>query len=155
MGANVMSNNNENKKLEFKLKQTFKEAGQLLSSNSLEVVSGNGKEFESNIEFSTQKRDLSEGLYCVTLTTTLTSKVPGEEKPFMQVSSVYSGIFEINNASEEELEDVIRKHCNSILYPFCRADIKYTIIDTVYPKIDLPTINFFDMPAKEKEKSKV
>jgi preprotein translocase subunit SecB len=83
---------------------------------------------------------LTEGLYEVTVTVTLSTKI-GEKNVFL-VEAKQGGIFEIRNIPAEQMEIVLNIVCPNMVYPYLRANVADVIQRAGFPPIHLAEINF-------------
>jgi len=86
---------------------------------------------------------LSEGLFEVSLTSTITARVDG--KVLFLVEANQSGIFEFTNIPPEQLDLMLGISCPTILYPYLRSNIADIIGRAGFQPIHLNEINFHGM----------
>jgi len=63
---------------------------------------------------------VNEGLFEVTVTVTVTAKLPEKDKVMFLIEAKQAGIFQVRNMPPEELEPVLAIICPNILYPYLR-----------------------------------
>ena len=93
-----------------------------------------------DIELSMAAAKVSEGIYEVTVTATVTTKI-GERKLFL-VEAKQAGIFEIRNLPEERLQGILSVVCPQMIYPYLRAIISDICTRAGFPPVLLTEVNF-------------
>jgi preprotein translocase subunit SecB len=83
---------------------------------------------------------VSDGVYEVTVTATVTTKV-GDRTLFL-VEAKQAGIFEIRNLPNDQLQGVVSVVCPQILYPYLRAIVSDVCTRAGFPPILLTEVNF-------------
>ena len=83
---------------------------------------------------------IGEGVYEVTVTATVTTKV--NDKVLFLVEAKQGGIFEIRNIPEEQLQPIIGIACPGIVYPYLRAIVSDVCTRAGFPPILLTEVNF-------------
>jgi preprotein translocase subunit SecB len=92
------------------------------------------------IEIQTVATDLSEGLFDVAVTVTVTAKK--EDQVFFLVEAAQAGIFQIRNVPAEDLEPVLSVGCPNILFPYVRETISDAVNRAGFPPVLLAPVNF-------------
>jgi len=88
----------------------------------------------------------------VVLTLTVTTKI--EDKTLCTVKAEQAGVFKIENATEEQLDQILGTNCPYILYPYaCNAISQLTVMGSL-PSIILQPIDFNGLYQKCKEAEK-
>lgn len=100
-----------------------------------------------NMEMDTSAVMLTEGVWEVTVSATVTTKV-GERIAFL-VEAKQAGIFEIRGIPEEQMPIVLEVTCPNIVFPYLSANIGDVISRSGFPPLTLP-IGFFDMRFQRK-----
>ena len=100
------------------------------------------------VELSNAANKLEDGLYEVTLTVTVTSKV--EDKTVFLVEVAQSGIFQVRNIPDENLEPIIAITCPNILFPYAREAVSDMVTRAGFPPVLLSPINFEALYAQQK-----
>ena len=103
------------------------------------------------VELSNAANKLEDGLYEVTLTVTVTSKV--EDKTVFLVEVAQSGIFQVRNIPDENLEPIIAITCPNILFPYAREAVSDMVTRAGFPPVLLSPINFEALYAQQKAQS--
>jgi preprotein translocase subunit SecB len=83
---------------------------------------------------------LAEGIFESTVTITVTAKV--NDKIAFLVEGKQSGIFEVRNVPDEQLDPLLGIGCPNIVYPYLRANIADVITRAGFPPVHLTEINF-------------
>ncbi|HVL58556.1 MAG TPA: protein-export chaperone SecB [Burkholderiaceae bacterium] len=94
------------------------------------------------IQLDTSAEQLGDGIYEIGVTATVTTKVGADNKTVFLVESKQSGIFEIRNIPQEQMEVVLNIVCPNIVYPYLRANVADLILRAGFPPIHLAEINF-------------
>ena len=112
---------------------------------SLEVPNAPGIYLEQegpsiNVELNNAASSISEGLYHVVLTVTVTAK--REEKTFFLVEAAQAGIFAVRNVPAKDIEPILGITCPTILFPYVREVISDAINRAGFPAVMLAPVNF-------------
>ena len=83
---------------------------------------------------------VGEGIYEVTVTATVTTKV--NDKVLFLVEAKQGGIFEIRNLPDEQLQPIIGIACPGIIYPYLRAIVSDVCTRAGFPPVILSEVNF-------------
>ena len=86
---------------------------------------------------------LSEGIFEVALSSTVTAKV--DAKVLFLVEAKQAGIFEFSNIPVEQIDPMLGIACPTILYPYLRSNIADIISRAGFQPIHLNAINFHGM----------
>jgi preprotein translocase subunit SecB len=105
------------------------------------------KQANFNMEMDTTATLLSDGVYEVIVSATVTTKV-GDKVAFL-VEAKQSGIFEIRGIPEEQMPIVLEVTCPNIVFPYLSANIGDVVSRSGFPPLNLP-IGFFDMRFQRK-----
>jgi preprotein translocase subunit SecB len=95
------------------------------------------------VEIDVAVMPLSEGIFEVTLSSTITAKV--ETKVLFLIEAKQSGIFEFSNIPVEQIDPMLGIACPTILYPYLRSNIADIISRAGFQPIHLNEINFHGM----------
>ena len=82
-----------------------------------------------------------DGVYEVTVTATVTTRVGGDKVLFL-VEAKQAGIFEIRNVPDEQLQGIIGVVCPQMVYPYLRAVVSDVCTRAGFPPILLTEVNF-------------
>ncbi len=83
---------------------------------------------------------VGEGMYEVTVTATVTTKV--NDKVLFLVEAKQAGIFEIRNVPDDQLQPIIGIACPNIIYPYLRAIVSDVCTRAGFPPVILTEMNF-------------
>ena len=83
---------------------------------------------------------IGEGMYEVTVTATVTTKV--KDRVLFLVEAKQGGIFEIRNIPEEQLKQILGIACPNIVYPYLRAIVSDVCTRAGFPPVMLSEVNF-------------
>jgi preprotein translocase subunit SecB len=86
---------------------------------------------------------LTEGIFEVTLSSTITATV--EAKVLFLVEAKQAGIFEFSNIPVDQIDPMLGIACPTILYPYLRSNIADIISRAGFQPIHLNEINFHGM----------
>ena len=93
-----------------------------------------------DIQLSMSAESVAAGLFEVTVTATVTTKV-GERVLFL-VEAKQAGIFEIRNVPAEQQQGILGVVCPQMLYPYLRAIVSDVCTRAGFPPILLAEVNF-------------
>jgi preprotein translocase subunit SecB len=94
---------------------------------------------------------MEEGLYEVTVTVTVTAKLPEKDKVMFLIEAKQAGIFQVRNMPPEEVEPVLAIICPNILYPYLREVVSNMAIHAGFAPVFLNPINFEVLYQQQKE----
>jgi preprotein translocase subunit SecB len=95
------------------------------------------------VEIDVSVLPLSEGVFEVALSSTVTAKV--DAKVLFLVEAKQAGIFEFSNIPVEQIDPMLGIACPTILYPYLRSNIADIISRAGFQPIHLNEINFHGM----------
>jgi preprotein translocase subunit SecB len=95
------------------------------------------------VEIDISVAPLSEGIFEVALSSTVTAKV--DAKVLFLVEAKQAGIFEFSNIPVEQIDPMLGITCPTILYPYLRSNIADIISRAGFQPIHLNEINFHAM----------
>jgi preprotein translocase subunit SecB len=84
--------------------------------------------------------DVVEGIYEVTVTATVTTKI--QDKTLFLVEAKQAGIFEIRNVPQDQLQGILSIVCPQMIYPYLRAIVSDVCTRAGFPPIMLTEVNF-------------
>ena len=93
-----------------------------------------------DIQLSMAAESVAQGLFEVTVTATVTTKV-GDKTLFL-VEAKQAGIFEIRNVPAEQQQGILGVVCPQMLYPYLRAIVSDVCTRAGFPPILLTEVNF-------------
>ncbi|WP_332669815.1 protein-export chaperone SecB [Aromatoleum sp.] len=94
-----------------------------------------------NVQLRTEGSKIDEGVFEVTLTVTVSAKLPDDRNVFL-VEAAQAGIFQIRNVPEDDLEPVMMIGCPNILFPYARETISDAITRAGFQPVILAPVNF-------------
>ena len=108
---------------------------------------------ENSVEMRINKNDLEEeNHHEVVLTLTVTTKIG--DKTLCTAKAEQAGVFKVENASEEQLDQILNIHCPHVLYPYaCNAISQLAVMGSL-PAIVLQPIDFNGLYQQRKEAEK-
>ena len=104
-----------------------------------------------DLQLNTQSVLMEEGLYEVTVTVTVTAKLPEKDKVMFLIEAKQAGIFQVRNLPPEELESVLAIICPNILYPYLREVVSNMAIHAGFTPVLLNPINFEALYQQQKQ----
>lgn len=102
-----------------------------------------------NLELNTQARALSEGVYEVVLSLTVTAK--SEEKTGFLVEVQQCGIFSLGGFNDDDLSAMLGSYCPNILFPYAREAVSDLVTRGGFPPLLLAPVNFDALYAQHRK----
>ncbi|MFH1043782.1 MAG: protein-export chaperone SecB [Pseudomonadota bacterium] len=99
-----------------------------------------GEQPQVEVQLRNEGAAISEGVYQVVLTVTVTAKAA--EKTLFLVEVAQAGIFQIRNVPESDLEPLLATACPNILFPYVREAVSNIIVRAGFPPVYLAPVNF-------------
>jgi preprotein translocase subunit SecB len=93
-----------------------------------------------DVQLNVNAENVVEGIYEITVGATVTTKL--NDKVLFLVEAKQSGLFEIRNVPEDQLQPIIAIACPQIVYPYLRATVADAINRTGFPAVHLTEVNF-------------
>jgi preprotein translocase subunit SecB len=93
-----------------------------------------------DINLSMGAEQVADGVYEVTVTATVTTKVA--DKVLFLVEAKQAGIFEIRNVPQDQMNGIIGIVCPQMIYPYLRAIVSDICTRAGFPPIMLTEVNF-------------
>jgi len=93
-----------------------------------------------DVQLHNEGATISEGLYQVVLTVTVTAKA-GEKTMFL-AEVAQAGIFQIRNVPQADIEPLLATACPNILFPYARETVSDIIGRAGFPPVYLAPVNF-------------
>jgi preprotein translocase subunit SecB len=123
----------------FQIQRIYLKDLSLEQPNSPQVLLEQGQpQVEINLALGAQ--GVGEGMYEVTVTATVTTKV--NDKVLFLVEAKQGGIFEIRNIPDEQLQPIVGIACPGIIYPYLRAIVSDICTRAGFPPVVLSEVNF-------------
>ncbi|PVV17235.1 MAG: protein-export chaperone SecB [gamma proteobacterium symbiont of Ctena orbiculata] len=104
---------------------------------------------ETGVNLNTEVNKLTDTVYEVTLSVTVTTQV--EEKTAYLAEVKQAGIFSINGFPEQELGPLLGAYCPNQLFPYVREAISDLIIKGSFPQMVLQQVNFDMLYAQHQQ----
>ncbi len=95
---------------------------------------------EISVQLHTDGGGLSDGMYHVVLTVTVTAKL--SDKTMFLIEAGQAGIFQIRNVPEKDIEPILAIACPNILFPYARETISDAVTRAGFPPVLLAPVNF-------------
>lgn len=103
-----------------------------------------------NVQLKTDANPVEEGIFDVTLTVSVSAKLPNEKTLFM-VEVAQSGIFQIRNVPQNDLEPVLMIGCPNILFPYAREAVSDAVTRAGFQPVILAPVNFEALYQAQKQ----
>jgi len=94
-----------------------------------------------NVQLRSEGSKIDEGIFEVTLTVTVSAKLPDDRTVFL-IEAAQAGIFQIRNVPEGDLEPVMMIGCPNILFPYAREAVSDAITRAGFQPVILAPVNF-------------
>lgn len=104
-----------------------------------------------DLNLATGSQKMSDGVYEVELTVTVTVKL--KEKTAFLIEVKQAGIFTLKGFSDDQLGPMLGSFCPNILFPYARELVSETVNRGSFPPLYLAPINF-DALYQEQQKQK-
>jgi len=95
---------------------------------------------EMGVQLQTGVKGLGEGVFEVSLTVTVTSKL-GEKTVFL-VEVAQAGIFRVQNVPEDNIQPLLAIACPNILFPYAREVVSDAVTRAGFLPVLLQPVNF-------------
>ena len=99
-----------------------------------------GEQPQVDVQLHNETAAISEGLYQVVLTVTVTAKA-GDKTMFL-VEAAQAGIFQVRNVPESDIEPLLATACPNILFPYARETVSDIVGRAGFPPVYLAPVNF-------------
>ncbi|HEX7455762.1 MAG TPA: protein-export chaperone SecB [Gallionella sp.] len=106
-----------------------------------------------DLQLQTQATPLDEGVFDVTVTVTVTAKLPEKDKVMFLIEAKQAGIFQIRNLPPEDMETVLAVACPNILYPYLREVVSDVAVRGGFAPVLLNPINFEGIYQQQKQQA--
>ena len=93
-----------------------------------------------NVELNTNGEKIDEGFYNVSVTVTVNATV--KERTMFLVEVTQSGVFQIRNFADGDVEPVMMIGCANILFPYAREAVSDAITRAGFQPVMLAPVNF-------------
>jgi preprotein translocase subunit SecB len=105
---------------------------------------------ETNLNLNTEVQQLEEGLFEVSVSVTVTSKL-GEKTAFL-VEVKQAGIFNLSGFSQQEMGQMLGAYCPNLLFPYAREVVSDLVTKGSFPQLLLSPVNFDALYAQHQQK---
>lgn len=119
------------------------------SPNAPEIFRGEWKP-QNELNLNTKVNKLSDGVYEVVLSVTVTTKV-GDKTAFI-VEAEQAGIFGVTGFSEQEIGPLLGAYCPNLLFPYVREVVSDLVTKGSFPQLVLQPVNFDALFAQHQAK---
>ncbi|PTY35827.1 protein-export chaperone SecB [Saccharospirillum sp. MSK14-1] len=102
------------------------------------------------LDLNTKTRELSEGVYEITLVVTVEAKL-GETTAFL-VEVQQAGIFNLGGFADEARDQMLGAYCPSLLFPYAREAVDSAVTKGSFPALMLAPVNFDVLYQQSKQK---
>ena len=106
-----------------------------------------------DLQLQSQAASVEDGVFDVTVTVTVTAKLPTKDKVLFLIEAKQSGIFQIRNLPAEEMESVLAVVCPNILYPYLREVVSDMAVRAGFAPVVLNPINFEAIYLQQKQQN--
>ncbi|MDO8988738.1 MAG: protein-export chaperone SecB [Sideroxyarcus sp.] len=104
-----------------------------------------------DLQLNSQAAPVEDGVFDVTVTVTVTAKLPTKDKVLFLIEAKQSGVFQIRNLPAEEMETVLAVVCPNILYPYLREVVSDMAVRAGFSPVVLNPINFEAIYLQQKQ----
>lgn len=106
-----------------------------------------------DLQLHTNATPVEDAVYEVTITVTVTAKLPEKDKVMFLVEAKQAGIFQLRNISAGEIEAVLAVVCPNILYPYLREVVSDVVVRAGFAPVILSPINFDALYQQQKQQA--
>ncbi|MBI5919576.1 MAG: protein-export chaperone SecB [Nitrosomonadales bacterium] len=104
-----------------------------------------------DLQLHTQAVTVGEGTFEVTITVTVTAKLPNQEdKTMFLIEAKQAGVFQVRNVPESELEAILAVVCPNMLYPYLREVVSDASVRAGFAPVLLNPLNFESLYQQQK-----
>ena len=104
-----------------------------------------------DLQLNTTATPVEEGVFEVTITVTVTAKLPEKDKVMFLVEAKQAGIFQVRNIPAGETEPILAVVCPNILYPYLREVVSDLVVRAGFAPVILNPINFDAIYQQQKQ----
>ncbi len=106
-----------------------------------------------DLQLQTKAASLEDGVFDVTVTVTVTAKLPEKDKVLFLIEAKQAGIFQIRNIPAAEMETVLAAVCPNILYPYLREVVSDVAVRAGFAPVILNPVNFEAIYQQQKQQN--
>jgi preprotein translocase subunit SecB len=99
-----------------------------------------GEQPQVDVQLHNEAAAISDGLYQVVLTVTVTAKA-GDKTMFL-AEVAQAGIFQVRNVPQSDIEPLLATACLNILFPYARETVSDIVGRAGFPPVYLAPVNF-------------
>ena len=104
-----------------------------------------------DLQLHSQAALIEEGVFEVTITVTVTAKIPEKDRVMFLIEVKQAGVFHVRNLPQEELDPVLGVVCPNILYPYLREVVSDLAVRAGFAPVLLNPINFDALYQQQKQ----
>ncbi len=104
-----------------------------------------------DINLSVSAENVSEGIFEVCVTATVTTKVA--DRTLFLIEAKQAGIFEIRNIPQDQMQPILGIACPGMVYPYLRAVISDICTRAGFPPVILSEVNFQAMYEAQQQQA--
>ena len=138
----VKSNNTQNNSPQFALQRIYLKDLSFESPRSMESLGDISDRLKINLQFNTESRQVSDGIYEVILFVTVTADFEEKGKTLYLIEVKQAGLFTLTGFSDQELNNMLHAYCPGILYPYARETVSTIVERGGFPQLLLKPMNF-------------
>ena len=102
-----------------------------------------------DVQLSNQSSNVTEGVYEVSLTATITAKLA--DKTMFLVEVAQAGIFRIEHVPADQMSAVLGIGCPNIVFPYLRETVSDVVSRAGFPPVILNPVNFEAMYMQQQQ----
>ena len=106
-----------------------------------------------DVQLHSQAAPVEDGVFDVTVTATVTAKLPEKDKVVFLIEAKQAGIFQVRNIPAPEIETVLAVVCPNILYPYLREVVSDMAVRAGFAPVMLNPINFEAIYLQQKQQN--
>ncbi len=137
-------------KREFGLQRIYTKDISFETPNSPDIFKQEWKP-ESNLNLNSTVNKLSDDIFEVTLTITLTTKIADKTAYLAEVQQ--AGIFFIKGFEEKDMGPMLGAYCPNVLFPYARELISDLVTKGSFPQMLLAHVNFDALYAQHQQQA--
>jgi len=135
----------------FQIQRIYLKDLSLEQPNAPQILAEQGQP-QVEISLALGAEGISEGLYEVTVTATVTTKM--KDRVLFLVEAKQGGIFEIRNLPAEQVQAILGIACPGMIYPYLRAIVSDVCTRAGFPPVLLSEVNFQAMFEAQQAQAK-
>lgn len=104
-----------------------------------------------DLQLQSQAAAVEEGIFEVTVTVTVTAKLPSKDMVMFLIEAKQAGIFQVRNVPQGEIEMVLAVICPNILFPYLREVVSDVAVRGGFAPVLLNPVNFEAIYQQQKQ----